>query len=101
MRNTLLLVVAAIALPASATVIDPQPKAPRIHGRTHFTAAHRDATARGLGEYNEARNSAGVIRAGSRIQGNTAITASQEGATAIASGRGNTAANEAGVIGGR
>lgn len=102
MRNLLSLVVAiAVATPALATVIDHRPQTTRIQGRTQFSAAHRDATARGSGEYNEARNSAGVIRAGTRIQGNTSITATQDGATAVASGRGNTAANEAGIIGGR
>ncbi|MGE5492921.1 MAG: hypothetical protein ACM31P_16710 [Actinomycetota bacterium] len=96
-----LLAAIAVAAPAFATVVDHRPQTTRVQGRTQFSATHRDATARGSGEYNEARNSAGVIRAGTQIQGNTAITASQEGATAVASGRGNTAANEAGVIGGR
>lgn len=102
MRNVLLsIATAALALPAAATVVEKQPREVRVQGSTKLSATHRDAAARGEGERNEARNSAGVIRAGSQIQGNTTIMATQDGATAIASGRGNTAANEAGVIGGK
>ena len=102
MRNTLLAIAAAfLATPAMAAVVQHHHQVTRIQGATAFSASHKDASARGSGVRNEARNSTGAIRAGTQIRGNTAITASQSGATAVASGQGNVAANEAGVIGGR
>lgn len=102
MRNTLLAIAAALlAAPALATVVHQHHQVTRVQGSASFSASHKDASARGSGVRNEARNSTGVIRAGTQIQGNTTITASQSGATAVASGQGNVAANEAGVIGGR
>jgi hypothetical protein len=77
------------------------PQGVQIQGNADVRAQQESAAAVSVGQDNEAKNSAGAIRAGTQIQGNTVIKAEQKNARAVAVGKDNKAANEAGVVGGK
>jgi hypothetical protein len=104
MRNIVTLIASVlVALPVLAQPVmrSSSPSGVQIQGNTDIRARQDDAAAVAVGQDNEAKNSAGAIKAGTQIQGNTNIKVEQKNAKAVAVGKDNKVTNEAGTIGGK